>query len=250
MISKSATILLLSLLLWTGCTSSDKSEETQGDDGVMSQRQEMPGEDESSNADNTSEIAAIDSSVIQILFLGDSITAGLGVNREEAFPVLVEQSLLDAGFSVNAIEGGVSGDTSTGGLNRMDWLLQNRVDILFLELGGNDGLRGIDLNLTRSNLGAIIEVTRERFPDVQVVVAGMIVPPNLGHEYTAEFTRIFPSVSEEYGTFLIPFIGTGLVGVDGMVQNDGIHPTSLGHQLIAETVYSELVPILTDMQRD
>ncbi|GEM_PF-825551 len=255
-----ALLLITCLILVSACADSGSSDSEQSaavtdqkEDLSRNQGQTMPAERESS--DQSAEASAVsgsdsmdpDTEGVHILFLGDSITAGFGLNKEEAFPSLVNQQLLDAGYSVHVTDGGVSGGTSTGGLNQMEWQLQNRVDILFLELGGNDGLRGIDLALTRSNLGEIIEVTRERYPNVVVIVAGMIVPPNLGHEYTTEFREIFPSVSEEYDTRLIPFIGEGLLGVEGMVQNDGIHPTAPGHLVIAETVFAELEPIVRSL---
>lgn len=189
-----------------------------------------------------------DSTSVRILFLGDSITAGYGIDQADAFPARVETRLMDAGYSVTGIDAGVSGDTSTGGLNRLDWLLQNRVDILVLELGGNDGLRGIDLSLTRSNLGAIIEQTREAWPGVEVVVVGMRVPPNLGIDYTREFADIYPSVAAEYETHFVPFIADRFEDITDIVQNDGIHPTEEGHALIAEKVGDAVEPLVAQIE--
>lgn len=184
----------------------------------------------------------------RILFLGDSITAGLGVDQPEAFPARVGSQLEQEGYSVDIIDAGVSGDTSTGGLNRLDWLLQNRVDILVLELGGNDGLRGIDLSLTRSSLGSIITKTRETWPGVDVVLVGMQVPPNLGTEYTATFARMYPELAAEFGTEFIPFVGDSFEDILHLLQNDGIHPTAEGHALIAEQVLAAVKPLVAKRQ--
>lgn len=148
------------------------------------------------------------------------------------------------GIPARLVNAGVSGDTSTGGLNRLDWVLSGGVDILVLELGGNDGLRGIDLSLTRGNLAAIIEQTRDVNPDVRIVLAGMQVPPNLGSDYTAEFSNMYPSLAAEYDTGLIPFLLEDVALVDGHMQNDGIHPTASGHMIMAETTWDALKPLV------
>ena len=184
----------------------------------------------------------------RILFLGDSITAGLGVDQLEAFPARVGSQLEQEGYSVGIIDAGVSGDTSTGGLNRLDWLLQNRVDILVLELGGNDGLRGIDLSLTRSSLGNIITKTRETWQGVDVVLVGMQVPPNLGTEYTATFARMYPELAAEYETAFIPFVGESFEDILHLLQSDGIHPTAEGHALIAAKVLETVRPLVAKRQ--
>lgn len=192
----------------------------------------------------------LDENVIQILFLGDSITAGYGLGSEEAFPALTETRLNESGYSTRVINAGTSGDTSTGGLNKMDWLLQNRVDILVLELGGNDGLRGIDLSLTRANISEIVDRTLQSWPDAQIVIAGMQVPPNLGHEYTREFKEIFPAVAAEYDADLIPFLLEGVGGIRRLNLADGIHPTAEGHRIVSELVYATLEPIVRELSKN
>ena len=181
---------------------------------------------------------------IRILYLGDSITAGFGLGEEQAFPNIVQQKAQQAGYHTITINAGVSGGTSTGGLNRIDWLLKNRVDILILELGGNDGLRGVDLNLTQANLSSIIEKTKQAWPSVTVVVAGMMVPPNLGHEYTAAFRDMFPAIAAQHDAELIPFVLEGVGGIRELNQPDGIHPTARGHEIVAETVWNTIEPLL------
>ena len=186
----------------------------------------------------------VDDSAVRIIFLGDSITAGYGIDQPDAFPARVETHLTERGYNVFGIDAGVSGDTSTGGLNRLDWLLQQRVDILVLELGGNDGLRGIDLSLTRSNLARIIEQTREAWPGVDIVLVGMRVPPNLGIRYTEEFATMYPELADEYRTAFVPFIGEDFEDVVHLLQNDGIHPTEEGHALIADRIEEVVEPLV------
>lgn len=185
--------------------------------------------------------------LLQIVFLGDSITAGFGLGSEQAFPALIQTELDQNGYAARVINAGISGDTSTGGLNRINWLLQNRIDILVLELGGNDGLRGIDLSLTRSNLSEIIRITHSAWPDVKVIVAGMMIPPNLGHAYTEQFRGIFPDIAQEHGAALIPFILEGVGGIRELNQPDGIHPTAEGHRIVAETLWKTLEPIVKEL---
>jgi len=229
--------LLLMMVVSSGCGEQDTSADL-AEPAVTSE--------EPAAMENPSN--AVETDAVRILFLGDSITAGLGVDQTEAFPALVEMRLRNAGYNVDAIDAGVSGDTSTGGLNRLSWLLQNPVDILVLELGGNDGLRGIDLALTRSNLGAIIEETRSTWPSVQVVLVGMRVPPNLGLDYTEEFASMYPELAEEYETHFVPFLADGFEDIVHLLQNDGIHPTEEGHALIADTVEAVLEPIVAELR--
>ncbi len=186
----------------------------------------------------------------RIVFLGDSITAGFGVDEQQAFPSWIQRLIIEHDLPFTVVNAGISGDTSTGGLNRIEWLLRNQIDILVLELGGNDGLRGIDLALTRSNLSSIIARTLERYPDARIIVAGMMIPPNLGHEYTTEFRAIFPSLSEQFGATLIPFILEGVGGVRELNQPDGIHPTPEGHEIVARNVWTYLEPLLVQIGDD
>jgi len=215
----------------------------------------VPGTNESRAAEIESETPDrmnpdVSEQYYRIVFLGDSITAGFGVDEEQAYPSIVQIRIDENDLPFTVINAGISGDTSTGGLSRIDWLLQNRIDILVLELGGNDGLRGIDLALTRSNLAGIIERTLERYPTCQIVVAGMLIPPNLGHEYTSEFRAIFPSLSEQFGATLIPFILDGVGGVPELNQPDGIHPTPEGHEIVARNVWTYVEPLLRQMKED
>jgi acyl-CoA thioesterase I len=179
-----------------------------------------------------------------ILVLGNSIAAGLGVEPEESFPARLQQFIDSTGLSFEVVNAGVSGETTAGGLGRIDWLLRQRVDVLILELGGNDGLRGTLPEATRANLVAIIERTRARYPEADIVLAGMQMPPNLGQIYTVRFQEIFPEIASEYETHLVPFLLEGVGGVPSLNQPDGIHPTPEGHRIVAATVWRYLEPVL------
>ena len=179
-----------------------------------------------------------------VVFLGDSLTAGLGVQPREAFPALVAEKIRAAGLPFAVENAGLSGDTSAGGLRRIDWLLQRRIDLLVLELGANDGLRGLDLKSMKENLQAIIDKTRARNPEVKIVLAGMQVPPNLGADYATGFERVYNELARENKATLIPFLLEGVGGHRELNQPDLIHPSPAGHQIIAELVWRTLEPIL------
>jgi acyl-CoA thioesterase-1 len=184
------------------------------------------------------------SSTKTVVFLGDSLTAGLGVQPTEAFPALVGEKIRAAGLPYQVENAGLSGDTSAGGLRRIDWLLQRRIDLLVLELGANDGLRGLDLKSMKTNLQSIIDKTKAKNPQVKIVLAGMQVPPNLGAEYTAGFQRVFNELARENNATLIPFLLEGVGGHRELNQQDLIHPSPAGHRIIADLVWRTLEPIL------
>jgi acyl-CoA thioesterase-1 len=179
-----------------------------------------------------------------VVFLGDSLTAGLGVQSSEAFPALVAEKIRAAGLPFAVENAGLSGDTSAGGLRRIDWLLQRRIDLLVLELGANDGLRGLDLKSMKANLQAIIDKTKAKNPQVKIVLAGMQVPPNLGADYTSGFQRVFNELARENNAPLIPFLLEGVGGHRELNQQDLIHPSPAGHRIIADLVWRTLEPIL------
>ncbi|HEY2140027.1 MAG TPA: arylesterase [Chthoniobacterales bacterium] len=179
-----------------------------------------------------------------MVFLGDSLTAGLGVQPGEAFPALVADKIRGAGLPYQVENAGLSGDTSAGGLRRIDWILQKPVDLLVLELGANDGLRGLDLKSMKANLQAIIDKTKAKNPRVKIVLAGMQVPPNLGAEYAAGFQRVFDELARENNATLIPFLLEGVGGHRELNQQDLIHPSPAGHRIVADLVWRTLEPIL------
>lgn len=183
-------------------------------------------------------------SVKTILFYGDSLTAGYGLSPEEAFPAQVEQKIKQQGKAWKVINGGLSGETSAGGLSRIDWMLRQPVDIFVLELGANDGLRGLPLEQTRSNLQAIIDKVKAKNPTVTIVVAGMMVPPNMGPDYTTQFKAVFPNLAKKNKATLIPFILEGVAGEEKLNLPDGIHPNATGHKIVAENIWKVIGPML------
>jgi acyl-CoA thioesterase-1 len=179
-----------------------------------------------------------------IVILGDSLAAGFGVEPEQAFPALLQKKLEAAGWPGTVVNAGVSGDTSADGLARIDWLLRRKIDVLVLELGGNDGLRGLPVAATRTNLQAILDRVRQKYPQVHLIVAGMQMPPNMGEEYDAAFRALFPELAAKNQAALIPFLLAGVGGRRELNQEDRIHPNAAGHALVAENVWRILQPVL------
>lgn len=172
-----------------------------------------------------------------ILFFGDSLTAGMGLSIEEAFPAVIQRKIDSLGLLYKVINAGISGETTAGGKNRIDWVLNQAVDIFVLELGANDGLRGVPLTETRKNLQAIIDIVKKKNPDTKIILAGMQIPPNLGIEYTTEFNNMFSELAAENNLPLIPFLLENVAGISDLNQNDGIHPTAEGHKILAENTW-------------
>jgi len=179
-----------------------------------------------------------------LVFLGDSLTAGFGVQPTEAFPALVAEKIRVAGLPFEVQNAGLSGDTSAGGLRRIDWLLQRPIDVLVIELGANDGLRGLDLKSMKANLQAIIDKAKAKNSSVKIVLAGMQVPPNLGPEYAAGFQRVYAELARDNNAALVPFLLEGVGGQRELNQADLIHPNAAGHRIIADLVWRTLEPIL------
>ncbi|MFQ5349407.1 MAG: arylesterase, partial [Thermoanaerobaculia bacterium] len=177
-----------------------------------------------------------------VVFLGDSLTAGLGIGEPEAFPEWVRQRLAEEGTDIRVVNAGISGDTTAGGLARLDWVLRQQPGILVVGLGANDGLRGLALEETEANLRAIVENARRA--GTRVLLLGMVLPPNYGADYTTGFREIFPRLARELGTPLVPFLLSGVAGRAELNQADGIHPTVEGHRLMAENVLPELRAML------
>ena len=179
-----------------------------------------------------------------IVILGDSLAAGYGLDLTEAFPALLQKKVDEAGLKFSVVNAGISGDTSAGGLRRIDWLLKRKVDVLVLELGGNDGLRGIPVAATRTNLQVIIDRTKQKYPQAQIVVAGMQMPPNMGADYNAAFAKIFPDLARANNAALVPFLLEGVGGKPELNLPDMIHPTAEGHKIVAGNVWKVLKPVL------
>ena len=176
------------------------------------------------------------------MVLGDSLTAGLGLKPEEAYPALLQQRVDAAGLDYAVVNAGVSGDTSAGGLSRLDWSLEGDVRVLIVALGGNDGLRGLEAGELKKNLATIIERAQGRH--AAVVLAGMEAPPNFGQAYTVSFHQVYPELASQYHVALVPFLLEGVAGDEALNQGDGIHPTAEGARIVAGNVWRVLDPIL------
>lgn len=173
-----------------------------------------------------------------MVVLGDSLTAGLGVRPDEAFPAVLQREIEAAGLAYTVVNAGVSGDTSAGGLRRLEWVLDGDVRVLVVALGGNDGLRGVPVEELRGNLAAIIDAARAR--GIAVVLAGMEAPPNFGREYGVAFHRVYQDLSRRGGVAFVPFLLDRVAGVDRLNQPDGIHPTPEGARIVAANVWAVL----------
>jgi len=179
-----------------------------------------------------------------IVFYGNSLTAGYGVSPSEAFPAIIQKKIDSLGLPYQVINAGVSGETSSGGKTRIDWILREPVDIFILELGANDGLRGTPLSETKKNLQEIIDKVKAKYPDTKLIFAGMEIPPNMGQAYTTEFRNIYTDLAAKNKMTLIPFLLEGVGGEPELNQADGIHPTAKGHLIVAENVWKQLEKLL------
>lgn len=184
------------------------------------------------------------SKVQRVVFLGDSLTAGYRLDPQQAFPALIGEKLTAEGKSVEVLNAGLSGDTSAGGLRRIDWLLRRPADIYIIALGANDALRGQDPKGTAQNLSAIIQKVRTQNPAAKVLLAGMYAPPNMGLEYAGQFNAIYPEIAEQNGVALMPFLLESVAGDRSMNLDDGIHPNPQGHKIIADNLLPYLKPLL------
>ena len=178
----------------------------------------------------------------RIVFLGDSLTAGLGLAAEESVPSLIQQRLDREGYGYEVVNAGVSGDTSAGGLSRLDWSLDGDVRVLVIELGANDGLRGLPVTALKRNLGEIIRRARER--DITVLLTGMEAPPNYGEAYTSEFRQAYRDLAREHDIAFMPFFLEGVAGIAALNQRDGIHPNPDGARLVERKIWASLEPLL------
>jgi len=179
-----------------------------------------------------------------ILFFGDSLTAGYGLSVDEAFPAVVGQKLNKKGKPTRVVNAGLSGETSAGGLSRIDWILRQPIDVFVLELGANDGLRGLPVEQTEKNLQAIIDKVKAKYPKTKVVIAGMMVPPNMGPDYTGKFQKIYPALAKKNNAAFIPFPLEDVAGNEKLNLADGIHPNTEGHKIVADNVYRVIDPLM------
>ena len=181
-----------------------------------------------------------------ILFFGNSLTAGMGLEQDEAFPAVIQEKIDSLGLPYKVVNAGLSGETTASGKNRVDWVLNQEVDVFVLELGANDGLRGIPVEETRRNLQEIIDTVREENPEAKIILTGMQIPPNMGKTYTSDFRKMFPELAEENDIALVPFLLEDVAGNPELNQQDGIHPTAEGQRILAENVWEVLYPIISE----
>jgi acyl-CoA thioesterase I len=184
-----------------------------------------------------------------VVFLGTSLTAGYGVEPEEAYPALLQQRIDSAGLNYRVVNAGVSGETSAGARRRIDWLLREPVSVLVVETGANDGLRGLPPDSLRENIQAILDRARELRPAPRLVLIGMRIPPNYGQAYTRQFEAIYPELAKSNGAELVPFLLEGVGGVAALNQPDGVHPTAQGQRRMADTVWRVLEPLLREAEK-
>jgi len=237
------TFLIAGVLGVVGCEQDQSTSEPSSSLRDTSQAAAPSARSSSGSSDST------ERSSLRVLVLGNSIAAGLGVPSDASFPSRLQHTVDSLGWNVEVDNAGVSGETSAGGLRRIGWLLDDEVDVLVLELGGNDGLRGVDPEATRKNLQGIVDTTLATYPEARVLLAGMQIPPNLGSDYTEQFRNVYPTVAEQYDRVtLIPFVLEDVAGVDSLMQDDGIHPTAAGHRYVAQNVWTHLRPLLEQMR--
>lgn len=221
---KNILSLALSLLILSSCGGGSKSE---------------------SSVNKTDSVAVADTAQTKtILFFGNSLTAGLGVEPEEAFPAIIGSKLDSLKLPYKIVNAGLSGETTAAGKARINWILKQKIDVFVLELGANDGLRGIPVSETEQNLQSIVDQVKAKYPDVKLVMTGMQVPPNMGSTYTSEFKVIFKRIADKNNMALVPFLLDKVGGIPEMNQSDGIHPTPAGHKILAENVWNVLKDVL------
>ena len=221
---KGPTIIVCLIILFSACTNDEKS----------------AGTNQNNQANDNAPVAKKKS----IVFFGNSLTAGYGLSPEQAFPALIQKKIDSLGYSYQVVNAGVSGETSSGGKTRIDWILQQPVEIFVLELGANDGLRGTPLSETKKNLQDIIDKVKAKYPGAKLVFAGMEIPPNMGQAYTTEFRNIYTELATKNSMTLIPFLLEGVGGEPGLNQPDGIHPNEEGSKIVTENVWKVLQKLL------
>jgi acyl-CoA thioesterase-1 len=180
----------------------------------------------------------------KLLIVGTSLTAGLGLDPESAYPAILQRRLDSAGVAFRVVNAGFSGETSAGALRRIEWLLRDSAEVVLIETGANDGLRGQDVDSTRATLRAIVRRVKAVLPGATILLAQMESPPNLGERYTTAFRAMFPAIAREEGVVLVPFLLDGVAGVPEMNQGDGIHPNEKGSKIVAENVFRAVLPVL------
>ena len=217
-------MLAITAILFAGCSNNEQASNKAGND--------------------TSQTTPAVAKKKTIVFFGNSLTAGYGLSPSEAFPALIQKKIDSLNLPYTVVNAGVSGETTSGGNSRIDWVLRQPMDVFILELGGNDGLRGIPVSETRKNLQSIIDKVKKTKPAVKLVLAGMQIPPNMGQQYATAFRDVYKDLASANNMILIPFLLEGVGGEAALNQDDGIHPTAEGHRIIAETIWREIAGVL------
>ncbi|NLR93071.1 arylesterase [Flammeovirga agarivorans] len=213
--------------------------------GCSTSNEEKQDQNQASNTSVPTVSADETSSKKTIIFFGNSLTAGYGLEKEQAFPQLIQQKIDKLALPYTIVNAGLSGETTAGGLGRVDWIIgQQKPDIFVLSLGGNDALRGIDPNNTKDNLEKIIDKVKKVNPQCKILLAGILPPPNMGDDYFKAFEKLYPQISKEKNTYLLPFLLEGVAGEPSLNQADGIHPNVEGAKIVANTVFKSLQPLL------
>ncbi len=216
-------------LITFGCQS--KQAETKE---VAKTKTEIPQKSTNIKKDNTK----------KILFFGDSLTAGYQLDEADAFPSLIQDTIDALGLDYEVINAGLSGETTSGGVNRIDWVLNQEIDVFVLELGANDALRGLDADLSKQNLAKILDQVKSTYPQAKLIIAGMMAPPNLGEEYASKFNPIFAQLANEYSAGLIPFLLDGVAAIPELNLPDGKHPNANGQKIVRDNVWKVLQDFL------
>ena len=241
--------VVLSFALLAGCersapgsTADSAVRGAAADDGDDRSLATVPVSRNSSDSSHTNAIAAHDTAAEPIvLFIGTSLTAGYGVDPSDAYPAVVGRMLDSAGHPVRIVNAGVSGETSAGARSRIGWVLRQPANVIVIETGANDGLRGLSVDAARQNIDAILDTVHARQPSARVLLVQMEAPPNLGATYTSRFHAMYPELAKEHHVELVPFLLGGVAGIASLNQEDGIHPNRAGARIVARTVYDALI---------
>jgi len=183
-----------------------------------------------------------------ILFLGNSLTAGYGLEPEHSYPALIQEKIDQEDWNFEVVNGGLSGDTTAGALRRLDWVLKREIHVLVVALGSNDGLRGLPVSVTQENLQSILDKTWKKYPQSKIILAGQQMPPNMGPDYTSQFKKIYPKLAKNNELPFVPFLLRGVGGKHHLNLPDGIHPTREGHEILANNVWEILEPVLKEFE--
>lgn len=243
-----SNVIVLSCFASLACAGGDASKDTPRD-GSASVAPATSSSSVAPNDSGSAPVAAASANRPNVLFVGTSLTAGLGLDPEKAYPAVLQRMADSAGYAVHVVNAGLSGETSAGALRRLDWLLREPASMVVLETGANDGLRGLDVDSTRANLEAIVQLVKHTLPEAKIFLVQMEAPPNLGRDYTRRFHENYADVAKREGVTLVPFLLDGVAGVRALNQGDGIHPTEKGAVRVAQNLWPTLAPAMSRLAK-